>query len=98
MDSGKNCAVSISRGKQRKKKQQYILSPISGQSNIHAYLTVTKTVLKTEDNAHIEHQNIPKRSAEYSQGTSAETIKTPMQPINTFQTGNRRQKDLKPVS
>ena len=33
-------------------------------------------MLKTEDYAHIEHQNIPQTSAEYSQGTSAETIKT----------------------
>ena len=61
-DSGKNHAVSTSRGKQRKKQQQHIPSPISGQSKIHAYLTVTKTVLKTEDKAHIEHQNIPQTS------------------------------------
>ena len=33
-------------------------------------------MLKLEDIAHIEHQNIPQTSAEYSQGTSAETIKT----------------------
>ena len=37
---------------------------------------ITKNVLRTEDNAHINHQNIPQTMTEYSQGTSAETIKT----------------------
>ena len=38
-------------------------------------MTLTKTVLKLGDNAHTEHQNIPKTSTEYSQGTSGENIK-----------------------
>ena len=33
-------------------------------------------MLKLEDNAHNEHQNIPQTSTEYSQGTSGENIKT----------------------
>ena len=32
-------------------------------------------MLKTEDNAHINHQNIQQTKTEYFQGTSAETIK-----------------------
>ena len=37
---------------------------------------MNNNVLKTEDNAHINHQNIPQIKTEYSHGTSAETIKT----------------------
>ena len=59
----------------RKKKQQNIQSPISGQSKRHAYLTKTKTVLKLEDIAHNEHPHIPQKSTEYSQGTSGKNIK-----------------------
>ena len=67
---------SLPKGKVRKKEQQNIHSPISGQSKIHTYLTKTKTVLKLEDNAHNKHPNIPQTSRGYSLGTSVQNIKT----------------------
>ena len=36
------------------------------------YLTMPKTILKTEDNAHIVHQQLPEQKTEYSPGNSAE--------------------------
>ena len=70
------------------------------------YLTVPKTILKTEEHFHIYHQQLPQKKTEYSLGNSAETIKTrgkketicthlPMQPTNTANTVIRGQKDLK---
>ena len=62
MEAETNCAIPwVSKGK-RKKKQQNIDLPISGQSKIQVYLT--KTVLKLEDNTHNQShkqvQSIPK--------------------------------------
>ena len=37
---------------------------------------LTKTILKTEDKAHIFHQQLPQQKTEFSPGNSAETIKT----------------------
>ena len=36
------------------------------------YLTVPKTILKTEENAHIFHQQLPQQKTEYFPGNSAE--------------------------
>ena len=49
---------------------------ISGQSSMQDYLTVPKTILKTEDNPHVFYQHIPQQKTEYSLGNSVETIKT----------------------
>ena len=55
VDFGNSHAVSIPGG--RKGKNTYL--QISGQSKMHASLTVFKIMLKTEDTAHISHQHIP---------------------------------------
>ena len=68
------CCFHYSAKKKGKKKQNTHLQ-ISGQNTMQAYLTVPKTILKTEDN-HIIHQLIPQANTDYSLGTSAETIKT----------------------
>ena len=63
-------------GMKKGKKKQNTNLQISGQSKMLAYLTVSKTVLKTDDNTHINHQHIPQTKTEYSLVTFAETIKT----------------------
>ena len=75
VDSGSSHALSIPEGRKKGKKKQNTHIQISGQSSMQAYLTAPKTILKTEDNAHIVHQHIPQENKEYSLGTSAETIK-----------------------
>ena len=70
VDSGNSRAVSIPGGRKREKRNNKKHLQIRGQSKMHTYLTVSKTMLKTEDNAHVNHQHIPQQKTENSLGTS----------------------------
>ena len=61
VNSGSSRAILIAGGrkKEQRKKKQNIHIHISGQSSMQDYLTVPKTIRKTEENAHIFHQQIP---------------------------------------
>ena len=73
VDSGNSRAISIPGGRKREKI-----------AKIPIYILVAKVqckttdcaILKTEDNAHIFHQQIPQQKTKNSPGNSAETIKT----------------------
>ena len=48
---------------------------ISGQTSMQDYLTMPKTILKTEENAHIFHQQLQQQKTENSPGNSAKKQK-----------------------
>ena len=62
--------------REKRSKKKNTPTIISGQNSIQNYLTKpkTKTMLKKEDDTHIEHQQLQQKS-EYSPGISAETKK-----------------------
>ena len=107
VDSGSSSAVFIPGGRKREIRRENTHIHTSGQSLMQDYLTVPKTIFKTEDNAHIFHQHIPQENTGYSLGNSSETIKTrgkqepihsPTNATNTSKTLIRGLKDLKLVS
>ena len=89
------------------KKETKYPSPISGQSKLLEFLTVTKSVLKAEYNAHItiniyhkQKQSIPKghlQKPSKPEGSKKLFTYIPMQATRTTKTVIRCQKDLKLV-
>ena len=75
LHSGSSLAISIPGGRrirEQTKKKENTHIQISGQTSMQDYLTVPKTILKTEEHSHIYQKQLPQQKTEYSPENPAE--------------------------